>query len=256
MNITENKDALRDLLYKMGDDALIIGHRNSEWVGIGPILEEDIAFASIAQDKIGHAQALYSICHDHLDDADPDTIGFMRNEKQFKCSHFVELPIGGFDFSVTRQFLFDSAEFLRYSSLKDSSFTPLAQLARKVTGEIKYHVYHGNTWMTQLGKGTEESKARMQVALNESMPYALGIFEKSDYEDELINTNVFIGETNLQEQWLDLISDIIAKSELTLPNISDISPVLGGRKGYHTEHLQPMLDEMTEVYQIDPSAEW
>ena len=97
----------KDLLYKMADDALIIGHRNSEWTGIGPMLEEDLAFSSMAQDKIGHSQALYRILHETLGEAEPDKLGFMRTEKEFKCCQFVEQPIGEYDFSIVRQFLFD-----------------------------------------------------------------------------------------------------------------------------------------------------
>src|SRR5687768_6435949 len=120
-----NNSGLKDLLFKMADDALIIGHRNSEWTGIGPMLEEDMAFSSMAQDKIGHAIALYNILHEVLGEADPDTLGFKREAKQFKCCQFVELPIGEYDFSLIRHFLFDHAEWLRYGMLASSSFQPL-----------------------------------------------------------------------------------------------------------------------------------
>src|SRR5580693_6301805 len=152
--------ALKDLLYKMADDALIIGHRNSEWTGIGPMLEEDLAFSSMAQDKIGHAQALYSILHEILGEPEPDKVAFLREENLFKCCQFVELPIGEYDFSIVRQFLFDHAEAIRYDMLTGSSFQPLAQIAKKVKGEIKYHVMHADTFLKQLGTGTEESHAR------------------------------------------------------------------------------------------------
>jgi ring-1,2-phenylacetyl-CoA epoxidase subunit PaaC len=122
---------IKDLLFKMADDALIIGHRNSEWTGIGPVLEEDLAFSSMAQDKIGHAFALYTILHESFGEAEPDTLAFKRTEKEFKCCQLVELPIGEYDFSLMRHFLFDHAESLRYEMLANSSFQPLAQLAKK-----------------------------------------------------------------------------------------------------------------------------
>jgi ring-1,2-phenylacetyl-CoA epoxidase subunit PaaC len=108
------------------------------------MLEEDLAFASMAQDKIGHAQALYQICHGVFGDKDPDTIAFHREEKEFKCCQLVELPIGEYDFSLVRHFLFDHAELIRYEMLTESTFQPLAQLAKKVKGEIKYHVMHAD----------------------------------------------------------------------------------------------------------------
>lgn len=248
--------ALKDLLFRMADDALIIAHRNSEWTGLGPILEEDIAFSSIAQDKMGHAQSLYAILHT-LGEADPDTLAFTRQEGAFRCCHLVEYPIGGYDFSLMRHFLFDCSELLRYEMLASSSFEPLAKLARKMRGEIRYHVFHATTWIEQLGaKGTEESRARMQSALNEAFPLALGIFEPSDYEDELAESGIFAGEKALQEKWIEMVTPLLHKSDLVVPPMVDITPSYGGRKGFHTEYLAPLLEEMTEVFRIDPSAEW
>lgn len=249
-------NAIKDLLYKMADDALIIGHRNSEWTGIGPMLEEDLAFSSMAQDKIGHAQALYRILHEVLGEAEPDKLGFMRTEKEFKCCQFVELPIGEYDFSIVRQFLFDHAELLRYEMLSQSSFQPLAQLAKKVKGEIKYHVLHADTFVKQLANGTEESKARMQSSLSYAWHYALGIFETSEFEADLIAQNIFAGEEELKKRWLEKISAIIESANLKVPATDETKIVYGGRKGFHSEYLKLLLDEMTEVVNLDLNAEW
>lgn len=248
--------AIKDLLFKMADDALVIGHRNSEWTGIGPMLEEDLAFSSMAQDKIGHAQALYNILHQEFEQAEADTLAFKREEKDFKCCQFVELPIGEYDFSLVRQFLFDHAELLRYEMLTQSSLQSLALLAKKVKGEIKYHVMHADTFLKQLGNGTEESKARMQSALNTAWPWALGIFEKSEFEADLISNKIFAGEEELKKRWLEKIAPIISAAGLNLPVTNEEKIVYGGRKGFHSEHLQPMLEEMTEVTRTDINAEW
>ncbi len=249
-------NALKDLLYKMADDALIIGHRNSEWTGIGPMLEEDLAFSSMAQDKIGHAQALYNLLHEILGEADADTLAFKRAEKDFKCCQLVEQPIGEYDFSLIRHFLFDHAELLRYEMLAQSSFQPLVLLAKKVKGEIKYHVMHADTFVKQLGQGTEESKARMQSALNAAWPLALGIFEKGEYEAEMIAENIFAGEDELKNRWLDKITPIITAAGLTVPATDESKIIYGGRKGFHSEYLKPLLDEMCEVTRTDIDAEW
>lgn len=249
-------NALKNLLYKMADDALVIGHRNSEWTGIGPMLEEDLAFSSMAQDKIGHAQALYSILNTLFGEADPDTLAFKRQERDFRSCQFVELPIGEYDFSIVRQFLFDHAELLRYDMLTQSSFQPLAQLAKKVKGEIKYHVMHGDTFVKQLGNGSEESKARLQSALNYAWPYALGIFERDETDAELISEGVFAGEDELKTRWLQKVTPVIEAAGLKVPATDESKIVYGGRKGFHSEYLKQMLDEMTEVTRTDIDAEW
>jgi len=251
-----NKEiALKNFLYRLADDHLILGHRNSEWTGLGPLLEEDIAFSNMAQDKLGQSLALYEILQT-LGEKNPDTVAFTRNEAEYKCCHYVEYPIGEYDFSLIRHFLFDHAAYLRFEMLIQSSCEPLSKLAAKVRGEIKYHVMHANIWIEKLGNGNEESHARLQSMINENFNLALGIFETCEDEEILIAENIFAGEKLLQEKWIEAIEPILIKSNLKLPNPDQWQPVLGGRKGYHTVHLQPLLTEMQEVFAIDPDAEW
>lgn len=250
-----SQNALKELLYKMADDQLILGHRNSEWTGMGPLLEEDIAFSSMAQDKIGHSQALYQLLHE-LGEQEPDTVAFTRNASQFHNAVLVELPNGEYDFSLIRHFLFDTSEAIRFELLMQSSYEPLAQLARKIRGELRYHTLHANTWMKQLGSATEESITRLQHSLGIALPYALGIFEESPYEQELIATGIFAGEQELKKRWIERVATILKETQLQLPDLKIITPIEGGRKGNHSDHLQPLLDEMSEVFRIDPTAEW
>ncbi len=250
----DNQAAI-ELLYKMADDDLIIGHRNSEWTGVGPILEEDISFSSMAQDKIGHSWGLYKILH-QLGESEPDLVAFTRNAEQFHNCQMVEFPIGEYDFSLIRHFLFDYADYHRFEMLENSSLTGLAQLARKIKGEIKYHILHARTWMKNLGNSTDEAKERLQRSLDTLYPMALGIFEKSPYEDQLISDGVFGGEEALQTRWLDSIMEVLRLTDLNHTLDSAASPLIGGRMGKHTDHLQPLLDEMSEVVRTDPTAEW
>jgi len=250
-----NEPALKELLYKMADDQLILGHRNSEWTGMGPLLEEDIAFSSMAQDKIGHSLALYHLLH-QLGENDPDTVAFTRHASQFHNCVLVELPNAEYDFSLIRHFLFDTAEAIRFEALTHSTYEPLAQLATKIRGELRYHTLHANTWIKQLGTATAESIERLQKSLDFAFPYALGIFEDSAFENELIENGIFEGEAVLKEKWLGQIQKIIYQTSLFLPDIKTTQPLLGGRTGQHSEYLQPLLDEMSEVFKIDPTAEW
>ena len=249
-------DAIKDLIFKMADDALIMGHRNSEWTGLGPTLEEDIAFSSMSQDKIGHANTLYQILNTEFGELDPDTLAFKRAAKDFRSCHFVELPTQDYAFALMRHFLFDHAEGLRYDLLRDSSYGSLADLARKIHGELKYHTLHADTWAKHLGKGTEESAARMQTALNECFPLALGIFEPGDFEGELMDTAVFVGEEVLKDSWLATIEPLLEGAGLKMLDPNKMTPAFGGRKGHHTEHLEPLLKEMREVLSSEPDAEW
>lgn len=250
-----NTAAVIELLYKMADDQLILGHRNSEWTGMGPVLEEDIAFSSMAQDKLGHSLALYHLLHD-LGEADPDRLAFMRHAGQFHCCHLVELPIGEYEFSLMRHFLFDHAELLRFEALTQSNYEPLAKVAVKLNSELKYHVLHANTLIRQLGTATPESISRLQTALEQALPYALGIFENSAWEAEIVQQGIFSGEQKLQQAWQEKIANILQTTALRLPDMATLVPAYGGRAGNHTAYLPPLLAEMTEVYQIDPTAEW
>jgi ring-1,2-phenylacetyl-CoA epoxidase subunit PaaC len=250
-----NEQAIKDLLYKLADDQLILGHRNSEWTGFGPILEEDIAFSSMAQDKIGHSLAFYSLLQE-LGEAEPDTVAFTRNANQFHNSQLVELPNGEYDFSLIRHFLYDNAEIIRFEMLSQSSYEPIAKVATKLKGEVKYHVLHANTWIKNLGSSTEEAILRLQSSLAYTIPYALGMFELSKFEQELIDAGVYAGEEAVKAEWLKRIQAVIEKTDLKLPDLATIEAKSGGRYGEHTEHLQPLLDEMAEVFKIDPTAEW
>lgn len=247
--------ALKELLYKTADDLLILGHRNSEWTGMGPLLEEDIAFSSMAQDKIGQSLALFTLLHG-LGEQDPDTTAFTRRAQQFHNCVLTELPNGEYDFSLIRHFLFDTAAAIRFDLFIDSSYEPLSLLARKIKGELKYHTLHANTWIKQLGSATEESIARLQQSLEIAMPYALGIFELSPFETELIQTGIFTGELEVKKRWTQRVEEVISSTSLRLPDWASVQSLEGGRVGIHSEHLQPLLDEMGEVFRIDPSAEW
>lgn len=248
-------EALKELLYKIADNQLILGHRNSEWIGLGPTLEEDIAFGSLAQDKTGHAFNIYQML-EKIGEGDPDTIAFRRSEKDFKSSHLVELPNNGdYAFALARHFFFDYSELLRFEALKSSTYPELAGWSGKFYSEIKYHIFHANTWLKSLMNGNDESRAKMTTALKYALPYALGIFEEGKYEQVLIDEGLFIGETKLKAKWITAVQEKL--SEVGIDLDFSVEPILGGRNGYHSEHLAPLLQEMNAVIDLEPSdAKW
>ena len=247
------KQAVVSLLYRLADDELIIGHRNSEWTGHGPILEADIAFSSMAQDEMGHAQAYYQLLH-QLGEPDPDTLAFGRKPREFRCASLVCLPKGDWGFSVLRQFLYDASETVRLTALGDSSLVPLAQLAEKLHGEEKYHLMHGRSWVLRLGHATDDSHQKMQSALDYAYPHALGLFEPTECDEPLAQAGISPREEELKRQWESAVAPVLADAGLTVPE--GAKPLYGGRVGRHPDALKELLDGMQLVYNIDPTAKW
>jgi ring-1,2-phenylacetyl-CoA epoxidase subunit PaaC len=251
-----NFEAIKDLLYRLADDDLILGHRQSEWTGIGPILEEDIAFSSMAQDEIGHAQAYYVILNELFGEATPDQIAFGRKSEAFRCSQLVEYPIGDYAFSLIRHALYDIAESIRLEDLTRSSFRPLAELAKKLAREERYHYLHATTWLKQLGRATDEANHNLQVALDFTYPLALSLFEPTPLDAAIAAEGIQSSEADLEAKWETAIKMLCIDCGLQVPAVADKTVHYGGRKGKHTEHLGKLLAEMDEVFAIDPTAVW
>ena len=251
-----NVEAIKDLLYRLGDDDLILGHRQSEWTGIGPILEEDIAFSSMAQDEIGHAQAYYVILNELFGEPTPDQIGFGRKSEAFRCSQLVEYPIGDYAFSLMRHALYDLAESVRLEELTRSSFRPLAELAKKLLREERYHYLHATTWLKQLGRATDEANANLQVALDFAYPIAFSLFEPTALDAAIFADGIQAPESELEARWVEGVEALMKECGFVLPKVADKTVHYGGRQGKHTPHLEKLLAEMDEVFAIDTNAVW
>lgn len=228
-------EALEKLIWTMADSQMIMGHRMSEWTGLGPVLEEDIAFASLAQDKIGHALALYTLLQEEMGAQDPDTIAFSRKPAEWMNPILAEIYSKDYAFDMVRHFMMDHLMALRVEKLRNSTNTKLAQLAHKFHAEIKYHLMHADIWMKNFGLGTQEGKFRIQSALRQAFEYAENLFIE--------------GEDDLKELWKEKIENLLKEFGFEMPELGD--------KGQeHTEDLLLLLSEMTEVYNIEPSAQW
>jgi len=248
------RDSVINLLYRMADDELVIGHRDSEWTGLAPILEEDIAFSSMAQDEMGHAHAYYQLLHE-LGEADPDTLVFTRKARAYRCASLVSLPNSrDWAFCVLRQFLYDAAETVRLTALCESTFVPLAQLARKLRSEEKYHLMHGRNWVLRLGSATDDSHERMQAALDLAYPHALGLFEPTEADEPLAQAGICPREEELRQAWESAVAPVLKEAGLTVPDVAE--PVFGGRVGRHPAELSKLLDDLQLVHSIDPTAKW
>lgn len=256
------RDPLLKFIVALADDELILGHRNSEWTGHAPILEEDIAFSNIAQDELGHSLALFAL-HSEIAGITPDTMVFERAWQDFTCCRFVTYPKGDFAYTVTRQYLFDEAEQVRMKSLLESSFEPLRGLAHKILAEEAYHLMHSKGLVVRLGDATEESHQRMQRAVADAFPQALGMFEKISGEEELVKAGVIKPSDSLLQTWLGQVVPTLTDSTLK-PEALESSgnwkmqciPDNGGREGRHTDHLKQLVADMQSVYQTAPGSGW
>ncbi len=202
-------------LLGLADDELVLGWRDSEWTGIAPMLEEDVAFSSIAQNEIGHARAVYSLLSD-----DPDALAFDRKPEEYRCSPLVELHLLDWARTIARRWLYEVADEIRITTLKDDSDPAVAGLAAKIDREEAYHRMHAEMWHDRL-----RDEPRFQAAVEELWPYALGVLP-AELRGELVQR---VG-------------------------LAEADPV---DRGTHTEELGPLLHEMTMVRRSAPAgAQW
>jgi len=253
-------DALRQALVArllaLADDELILGHRNSEWCGHAPILEEDIAFANIALDEIGHASMWFTMLAQLLEQDEslyPDELAFQRAPADFRCVQMVALPVGDWAFSMTRQYLFDAYEAELLEMLRDSQYEPFQDAAAKFRKEEAYHLRHTSAWVTRLGLGTEESHRRMQAALDALWGYALQLFVPTPGQDSLIQVEYFPAAEQLRSAWLGRVTSHLADAGLTIP-ANAVFPVES--RSIHADPLVELLAEMQKVARLDPKAAW
>lgn len=250
------KQALSRKLLALADDEMILAHRDSEWTGHAPILEEDIAFSNIAQDEMGHAVIWYSLLAGLIgEDPEtyPDRLVFFRDAPGYRNVQLVELPIGDWALTILRQYLFDAAEMVRLDPLRQSRYQPLAEAAAKIRKEEIYHYRHSRTWLQRLGLGTEESHRRMQNALNRLRPYTAQLFEPLPGEAFLVEAGFVPDPAQLRSAWEELVIPELEKARLVTPQ--GAAPVTVQRDR-HTEHLTALLAEMQQVARLDPEAWW
>ena len=289
-----NTEAIRSLLLALADDELIIGHRHSEWTGWAPHIEEDIAFSSIAQDEIGHANLFFNLIAD-LDGTSPDALAFGREPSGYRNAIICERPNGDWAYTLARHFLYESAETIRLESLSESSFKPLADASEKLLREERYHRLHADAWFDRLASGPVEARHQLAIALSSALPDALGLFEPFEHEDVAVDESIIpVRSDELMQVWLTDVVDRIEKAgipfKLTpqdeakefLPTSSgeligeaqaDLSrfqlkrdsgrfvmdgevPGWGGRRGMHSPDLQPLWDDLTKTYREEPTATW
>ena len=246
------------LLYytlQLADNALILGHRNSEWCGHGPVLEQDIAISNIALDCIGQARNFYQYAAQlSVNDATEDSLAYLRDVIDFKNCLLVELPNGDWAQTILRQFFFSTYQYFLYQELKKSTDQQLAAIAEKALKEVTYHVRWSSEWVIRLGDGTAESKQRMVHAIDELWSYTGEMFTAVAYELHAESGGYGVDLTGIKKNWDGKIRSLLEEATLTIP--VDIWMQTGGKEGRHTEHLGFILGEMQFLQRANPGAKW
>ncbi|MEX3935481.1 1,2-phenylacetyl-CoA epoxidase subunit PaaC [Paraburkholderia phymatum] len=255
---------------RLADTALILGQRNAEWCGHGPILEEDIALSNMSLDLIGQARLLYT----HAAELEKtltgksrteDDFAFFRAEREFANYTLAELPHVGplsgtthadKDYAVTiaRNFLYSTLMLHVWSALTGSADEQLAAIAAKSIKETQYHVHHAREWLVRFGDGTDESHRRAQAALDYLIPYTREFFSADATEDAIAAAGIGPKTAELEALWLEDVRAALDEATLTLPE--PVRHITTGKHGEHSEHMGFLLAEMQSLARQHPGASW
>lgn len=253
MNTLEN--AKYELCLRLGDSALIIGHRLSEWCGHAPILEEDIALTNVALDFVGLSRNLLSYAAQIQNQGKTeDDLAYLRDVVLYRNALIVEQPNGDFAYTMARQFFFDVFTHSFYHQLCNSHDLTLKGIAEKAVKEIDYHLRHSKEWVYRLGDGTEESHEKMQTAIDELWMYTGDLFETDKNYELLLENNIVPDMQLVKEQWSKEINAVLQTATLNVPTITFMQK--GSLKGLHTEHLGYLLAEMQYLQRSYPQSNW
>jgi ring-1,2-phenylacetyl-CoA epoxidase subunit PaaC len=240
---------------RRADDALILGHRLSEWCGHAPMMEEDMALANMGLDLLGQARELYGYAAKvEAKGNDEDKLAYLRDVRQYRNLLLLEQPNGDFARTMARQFFYAAFADLYWRAMMKSTDPTLAAIAAKSEKESAYHIRHSSEWMVRLGDGTEESHARAQTAIDDLWAYTGEMFAVDDAERALIDGGIAIDPSSLQAQWLKTVTDVVDEATLALPKSDWMQQ--GGRNGRHSEHLGHLLSELQSMQRTFPGATW
>jgi ring-1,2-phenylacetyl-CoA epoxidase subunit PaaC len=250
------QEALLDFTVRIGDSSLILGHRLSEWCSRGPFLEEDIATTNIALDLVGQARIALTYAGEvEGKGRTEDDFAYGRTPGEFRSALLTQLPNGDFGDTTARQLYFSAFSYLLFSELKNSKDETLAGLGAKAIKEVTYHLRHCSEWTVRLGDGTDESKMRMQKAIDSLWPYTGDLFATTEGDELLVKEGIIPDLAALKPKWVELISDVLKRATLTLPDVNAFQHA-GSRKGHHTEHLSYIVGEMQTLTRMYPGAKW
>ncbi|WNS77299.1 1,2-phenylacetyl-CoA epoxidase subunit PaaC [Bacillus sp. DTU_2020_1000418_1_SI_GHA_SEK_038] len=258
------KSSLTALLYQLADDDFIIAYRGSEWLGLAPHIEEDVAFSSISQDTMGHAAMFYQLLEE-LGEGSIDELAHSRKAKDRRNAVLLEMVNGpgnylskpqyDFAFAVVRNYFYVQAKKIRMDSLKNSSYQPLAHMAINVNMELFYHLLHWKTWFVQLMNARGEARKRMEAAVAKVFSDFEGVLTLGPLGSDMAKFGLIEDEELLKQKWRSAMLPVFEAINLALPESFGMKSG-NGRIGEHTKELDIALAILSEVYHADPAANW
>ena len=258
-----NDEALFEYLLRLGDSPLVLAQRLGEWVGKGPVLEEDIASTNVALDLVGHARMWLTYAGEvearfRSRGRTEDELAFLRDGNAFRNLLLVEQPNGSYADTMARQLLFDAWHALVLPALARSSDARVADIAAKAAKEAAYHVERSADWVIRLGDGTDASHAKMQAAIDGVWMYAGEMFMIDGVDAQLIERGIAADVRALEAPWRARVDAVLAEATLAVPRDGYMQGAngRGGRQGRHTEHLGHMLAEMQFLQRAYPGLAW
>ncbi len=252
----EGRAALGEYLLLLGDDELVLGHRDSEWCAFAPLIEEDIAFASIAQDEISHAALFYELI-ESLRGLGRDQLAFGRPVSEMRNATILERENRDWAFTVVRHYFYDVADDLRTEQLLHSQEPILRSVAERLRREERYHLEHGQMWLRRLSQGGPEAHRRTQAAVDEVLQECRGIFHPLAWEQTLVAEGVLPQRPSLLcARFQERIAGALSDCGLKVQADGGQGDALCGRMGHHGPELTDLLETMGEVWRTDPLAAW
>jgi ring-1,2-phenylacetyl-CoA epoxidase subunit PaaC len=237
----------------MADDEFVVGFSDSEWTGIAPLLEEDVAMSSLAQDELGHAAALYGLLGE-LTGTDPDVLAYDREPEAYRHCRLLDHGRGDFAMTIARRFLYDSADGVRLDALVDGSWAPLADLVGKLVREERYHRMHAGIWLDRLARGGDESRSRLVAALTTLGPDAATVFAPLPDEAVLVDAGILSAPmAELERRWRSGIEPTLSALGLAMPP-SAREPERGRLD--HGDAFRWLWTEFNMVRGAEPGATW
>ena len=243
-------DPRADYLLRLGDDSLVLGQRLSEWCGHGPVLEVDISLANLALDLVGQATLLLG----EAGGGDGDKLAFHRDVLDFRNCLLVEQPNGDFAQTIARHLLYTMWQHMLFDRLQQSSDRFLVEFAHKAVKEVAYHRELASEWTIRLGDGTEESTLRMVEGLDWNWRFVPELFEVDEILQAAIDAGIAADPRAFEGEYRAAIAKVLAEAKLEAP--ADQRPILGGRRGHHSEHLGHLLAVMQFLPRTYPDATW